>query len=58
MKTTRTKTSPTQKNLLVNNKMQQNYTLWIIALFVIWFMFFRNKSNFSGGVCGSCGAKA
>jgi hypothetical protein len=38
--------------------MQQNYTLWIIALFVIWFMFFRNKSNFSGGVCGSCGAKA
>ena len=34
--------------------MQQNYTLWIIALFVIWFMFFRKKSEY----CGHCGNPA
>ena len=35
--------------------MQQNYTLWIIALFVIWFMFFRKKSDYA--TCAVCGAK-
>jgi len=31
--------------------MQQNIALWILVLLVIWFMFFRKKSDY----CGACG---